>query len=68
MKFHPLTLAELRSRAAALELRAEQLNFRIPGDGLSKSATKRHMDRTRAVDMAQDYRALIAWAEAAQDE
>lgn len=67
MTIHPLVLSELRAKAAALELRAEQLNFRIPGDGVSKSATKRHMDRQRAVEMAQGYRALIEWAESSQD-
>lgn len=62
---HPIVIAELRQRLAALELQAARLDYRIPGEGASRSASKRYQDRQRADDMAGDYRALIAWAEGA---
>lgn len=70
MSAYPLVLAELRKRAADLELRAAQLDVRTPGEHLtvSRTATTRHWERTRVRQMATFYRELIAWAEAREDE
>lgn len=67
MSIHPLVIAELRKRAAELDLRVEQLDYRIPGEGVSLGASKRHYERQRAFAMAADYRRLIAWAEGVND-
>lgn len=62
---HPLVLAELKSRAAALELQAEKLNYRVPGESVSIASSRRRMEHNRARAMAQDYRTLIELAERA---
>lgn len=60
---HPIVIAELRQRLAHLELQAARLDYRIPGEGASRNASKRYADRQRADQMADDYRRLIAFAE-----
>ncbi|MGP4083167.1 hypothetical protein [Streptomyces sp. KR55] len=67
MSIHPLVIAELRKRLADLELAAVRLDYRIPGEGASRSASKRYADRQRAEGMADGYRTLIVWAEGAND-
>ena len=60
---HPIVIAELRQRLADVELAAVRLDYRIPGEGASRAASKRYADYQRLTLIAQDYRALLAWAE-----
>jgi hypothetical protein len=61
---HPIVIAELRQRLAQLDLQAARLDYRIPGEGASRAASRRYADRQRTDAMAADYRALLTWAEA----
>lgn len=67
MSIHPMVLAELRKRVAELDLRTVRLDLRVPGEGASLSASRRHYERRRVCAMADDYRELIAWAESRDD-
>lgn len=62
-----LVLAELRKRAAELELRSARLEP-IAGQPSSRAVSSRYWERKRVRQMATFYRELIAWAEARADE
>lgn len=57
--FMPLTVAELKARAAELELKAEQYGQEVPG----KSVHGRYARRKFLQAQAADYRRLVSLAE-----
>ncbi|MEU6674819.1 hypothetical protein [Streptomyces sp. NPDC046925] len=62
MTFMPLVIAELRMRAAELDVKAARLNIGYPGESAG-TASRRYRDRQRLECLARDYRALIELAE-----
>lgn len=66
MAVHPLVIAELRIRAAQMDLKCLELDATYPGEGMS-TASRRHRSRRRAQEIADSYRRLAELAEADGD-
>lgn len=63
MAIHPLVIAELKIRAAQLDLKRLELEATYPGEPMS-TGSRRIRSRRRAEEVADSYRRLIELAEA----
>lgn len=66
MAVHPLVIAELKIRAAQMDLRCLEMDATYPGEPMG-TASRRHRSRNRAKDIADSYRRLVELAEADGD-
>ncbi|MFJ4828446.1 hypothetical protein ACIP79_00670 [Streptomyces sp. NPDC088747] len=62
MAIHPLVIAELKIRAAQMDLKCLELNITYPGEAVG-IASRRHRSRKRAMEIADSYRRLAELAE-----
>src|SRR5690348_8529267 len=62
MAIHPLVIAELKIRAAQLDLKGLELEMTYPGEGMG-TASRRHRSRNRTKEIADSFRELVALAE-----
>jgi hypothetical protein len=63
MAVHPLVIAELKIRAAQLDLKGLELEMTYPGEGMG-TASRRHRSRNRTKEIADSFRRLVELAEA----
>lgn len=63
MTIHPLVIAELKIRAAQMDLKCLELDATYPGETMGV-ASRRHRSRRRAQEIADSYRRLAELAEA----
>ncbi|MCX4912857.1 hypothetical protein [Streptomyces sp. NBC_00687] len=63
MAVHPLVIAELKIRAAQMDLRCLEMDATYPGEPMG-TASRRHRSRRRAQEVADSYRRLVELAEA----
>lgn len=58
MAIHPLVIAELKIRAAQLDLKCLEMDVSYPGEGMG-TVSRRHRSRRRTQEVADSYRQLI---------
>ncbi|SOE25664.1 hypothetical protein [Streptomyces sp. OK228] len=63
MTVHPLVIAELKIRAAQLDLKSISLDVRYPGESAA-SASRRYREKGRVDELAASFRRLVELAEA----
>lgn len=63
MAVHPLVVAELKIRAAQLDLKCLEMDVSYPGEGMG-AVSRRHRSRRRTQEVADGYRRLVELAEA----